>query len=167
MVVIDRARRRSGPTGADDHLTLVPSPDKPALLPTCYAGAVRIRAVSPAGKAWGQGKDETAVILEVTPEPKLSWQGTTEVRIDKAIDDQGQALFPSLTNEASYAESVARRVGNGVVVMDSETGRTVTSSREYPVRLKRADKASRMLKEVTGAVTAPVKAPPPVLVTVD
>jgi hypothetical protein len=164
MVVVDRVSRMSG-TPADDHLTLAPGTPRPYR--TYYAGAVRIRALPPTDKAWGQGKDETVVIFEITPQPKLSWQGTTEVRIDKALDDQGQTLLPSLTNEASFAESVARKMGNGVVVVDSETGRTVTNSREYPVRLKRADKRSRVLKEVKGAVTAQVRTPPQVLVTVD
>jgi len=34
----------------------------------------------------------TAVTLEVTPQPKMSWQGVLEVRIDKAIDDRDRQL---------------------------------------------------------------------------
>src|SRR5260370_26384354 len=48
MVVIDRASRMSGPPGADDRLTLVPSRDKPPLLPDRYDRPGRILAPPPA-----------------------------------------------------------------------------------------------------------------------
>jgi hypothetical protein len=158
MVMIDRVSRGATPT-VEEGFNLVATGEQSRLAPTYYAGAVRIRAMPATRKGLGLGQEETAVVFEVTPQPKLGWQGTTEVRIDRAVDELGQSLFPATTNHANYAEAVARRMGNGVMVIDAETGRTVASGREYPVRLKRADTPSRTLKEIKGAVTAQVRLP--------
>jgi hypothetical protein len=163
MVIVDRVSNNSA-NATEDRLTLLPA--KPTVTPTHYAGAVRIRAVPPAGRSFGQSKDDTLVLFEVGPQPKLSWQSTLEVRIDRAFDELGQQLFPSPTNGTSNTEMLARRLGNGVVVVDAD-GHVINGGREVPVRLKRAAKPSQVLREVKGAVTGQVKTPLQVIVSVD
>jgi hypothetical protein len=166
MVIVERAGTISPGNGTEDRLILTSG--KPQPLPTCYAGALRIRAMPAVGKALGQTKDETLALIEVSPQPKLSWQHTLEVRLDQAIDEHGQRLFPAANNSTNNADLLARRmVNNGIVVVDADTGRVVTSSKEYPVRLARGAKPSHVLKEVRGAVTGQIKTPLQTMVTVD
>src|SRR5439155_3910041 len=80
-------------------------------LPTCYAGAVRIRALPLNTPAAGlpAKEGEKLVILEASPEPKLQWQFVQGVRIEKAVDDNGQQLEQSITTagQAQTNEGIA------------------------------------------------------------
>jgi hypothetical protein len=60
-------------------------------LPTDDRTAVRFRALK-ASSVGAPAEGEILLALEVTPEPKLLWQGTVAVQIKKATDDQGQSL---------------------------------------------------------------------------
>src|SRR5204863_8582835 len=77
--------------GAQGRINLVDG--KTDTLPTIYAGALRIRA---AGKnvstAIPPNGDNFGVALAVSLEPRLQWREAPSLRIDKALDDRGQAL---------------------------------------------------------------------------
>lgn len=116
---------------------------KPVAYPTHYNGSVRLRALpaSFAGKCNvpPQREGEVLVILEVTAEPRL--QGffvKGEPRIDKALDDQGQALFPN--PDGPLDPSQQSRGG----------------TRYVPLRFKSEKAASTAIKELTGAITTQV-----------
>lgn len=74
-----------------DNSRIVVADGKPEVVPTYYAGAFRIRArTSP-----GRDKQAAAVTFEVTAEPRhRGYDLVGAPRLDKATDDQGQALAP-------------------------------------------------------------------------
>jgi hypothetical protein len=62
---------------------------QPEVVPTCYAGAFRIRART----APGPDKQSVSITLEVAAEPRhLGWDLVGKPRLELAGDDRGQAL---------------------------------------------------------------------------
>jgi hypothetical protein len=122
-------------------------------LPTDDRSAVRCRALSKADLFGKAPQGEVIVPLEVSAEPRLQWQSTQSVRIDKAVDDQDQKL----TQVIPQVEGVANGLpGGGVMV-----ARGMPQARMWdpihqlvPVQLKRGDKAAKALQELRGVVTA-------------
>lgn len=152
---------------------------KPRTLPTCLAGSVRVRAVPFSHSQAQQSKPEgeTSINLEVTPEPKMAWQGVLEVRITRAIDDKGQVLehLGSSVGETTDAEMlemvlVQRRMMRlQMMQMGAEMngGLVNHAPQDVPVRFKLATDASKTIKELQGVVVAQVQTPPQALITVD
>ena len=115
---------------------------KSPVRPTCYAGAMRIRALpSPAKRA-----GEIQVTLEAAPEPRMQWYRPGTPHIDQAVDDRGQAL-------SQAAAAPAARPGMGGIGFGRLDYRQVT------VRLQAADKPSKVLKVLRGTVTGEVQTP--------
>jgi hypothetical protein len=139
---------------------------KPAKLPTCYAGAVRICALPPSTQVVGAAKREGEILfaLEAFPEPKLQLLNVLGLRIDKATDDQGQKLAPAM----AVAEAPGAP-GQVVWVQSARIARPIFigSQRQVPVRLKKGDKASKSLTELKGAIEAQVRTPPQPLMTME
>ena len=107
--------------------------------------------------------------LEVTPEPKMQWQSVIQFRVDKAVDDQGQALVQK-TGGAGPEAAVMGQVmlaGAGALAVNSDYGMPTGHLRQLPVRLKPAKQSSKLLKELSGSITAQVQTPPAPLMTVD
>ena len=140
--------------------------DKPRVLPTFYAGAVRIRALTNGNHA-SVPSGETQIHLQVLPQPLMGWQSLVDVRVDKAIDEHGQVLAPALTTNSTTHTEMLQRAGNRAMFFDASTGRPVYDTREIPVRLKTADQPSKMVKELKGAITAQVQTPLQPVITVD
>jgi hypothetical protein len=152
---------------------------KPDGLPRWHAGAVRIRALSAKTPAIGQIKtqEETFITLEVTPEPKLIWQGILDVRIDKAVDQAGQALPQVLTGKLAGNDSNpdldvknVMMVNANAIFVDMDSGEPLDllrHQRQTPIRFKLAGKPSQVLKEVQGTVAAQVQTPHQPLITVE
>src|SRR5581483_5531422 len=69
-------------------------PGSPQAVPTCYAGAVRLRLVPPsAGQLQAKTSSEFMLVLDVAAEPRLqNFTLVGQPRFDKVLDDQGQAL---------------------------------------------------------------------------
>src|SRR5262245_58392383 len=156
--------------GADGRLVLVDGPTPS--LPTCYAGAVRIRALPkhPTGPQ-GNVAGEASFTLDVTPEPKMQWQGVLNLTIDRALDDRGQVLVQKCgpTPNGIQGDLIAQGIApNGMVVMSgSDLIGGVTNIRQLPVRLKMEKEPSRQLKEVKGRITAQVQTAPQVLLAIN
>jgi hypothetical protein len=155
---------------ADPSFAPFPPADAPLLLqggeppavPTCYAGAIRIRAVQAEAPSWTKAKDEALFLLEIAPQPKLLWQGVLDVRVDRAVDEQGRELTPAVSNGGDTAP-----VRNGVWLLDENGNRPSAGGRPLvPVRLRAAETASRRLKEVSGVVAAQVQTPLQPLITI-
>jgi hypothetical protein len=145
---------------------------KPWALPTCQAGAVRVRVlpanVRPAGQQVIEG--ETQFSLEVRVEPHLQLQGVLALRVDRAADDEGQALTQPAAAIAG-AGPLANGVGAEVAVMWD--GLTPLPA-EFPVgaglavvRLRLGERPARRLREVRGTLALRVQPAPEQLVTVD
>jgi hypothetical protein len=139
---------------------------KPPHLPTCYTGSVRIRALPPSTPVQSFPKRDGEILfaLEAFPEPKLQLLSVLGVRIDKALDDQGQNL-----GVAMAVGEAPGPAGGGFGVARTMIARPVFlgGARQVPIRLKKGDKESKSLKELKGAIEAQVRTPAEPLLTVD
>jgi hypothetical protein len=137
--------------------------------PTDASMAVRIRSVA---NRFGAPRDrEVLLTLQITPEPKLQWQRLIDVKVLKAVDDKGVALTEPMTVTPGLA---VVEVGGPAIMMPPGGGgfvggRVMVRGGYYnpygmvanlhhyaPLRLARAATPSKMLKELTGLVTAEV-----------
>jgi hypothetical protein len=132
--------------------------DRSPRSPTWYAGAVRIRAMSPDTRILGPGRGDGEILcaLEVFPEPRLAMLlNLVSLHIDKAVDDQGQALTPAPPPPPGPKGPVVSRplwwAGPHQVV----------------VRLRQGEKASRSLKELKGRLGIRTRTAPEELLTVE
>jgi hypothetical protein len=114
---------------------------KPPRLPTCYAGAMRIRALPDSTTSAGT----IQVTLEVTPEPRMQWRNRGSSHIDQAVDDRDQTL----------AEAAAPAAGPGMPGLAFMPANT----RHFNVRLQAADNPSKSLKMLKGTVSGDVQIP--------
>jgi hypothetical protein len=152
-----------------DRIVLVDG--KPSQLPTVYVGAARIRAIRDsrytAAKPAREG--ETNIGLHFSLEPKLLWHRlmALNLRIEKAVDDQGQPLAlvtrPRAGTEASYhGYSSVQFVGSdrGVDVFAGTDAYTT-------LRLQRGQKPAKRIEKLEGTLTAEVFGPVKSTITVD
>jgi hypothetical protein len=157
---------------------------KPKAVPTCYSGAVRIRALkeapnaglpfpafpAPPGGAPAAAKDETYTVwLEVRAEPKVQLASVQSAAVEKATDDQDQKLekvappapaapggLPGAPNPGGPVARPAIQIGFGGM---PGFGGTQT----FPVQLKKGEKEAKALKEFAGTLTAGVFATEPAI----
>lgn len=124
-------------------------PGKPKPVPTSYSGAVRIRAFAQKDAA---RKDEVVILLDVFAEPRLqNFTLTTSPRVDKASDDQGQAL--------------SLNMGHGLPAAVAQTHMIYAQgNRQATLRFKLGEKKAKLLKELTGSLTAQALTPTETLV---
>jgi hypothetical protein len=155
------------PVTAAAALTLADGQPRP--LPTHVAGAVRVRALPPGAAArLPKAAEELPVVLQLLPEPKLQWRNVLAVRLERAVDDQGQHL-----TRASSAGNIGPRGRPPVEVP------TVRNSLDIPyqplpaqaervaLRLKKGERPSKRLRELSGTILAQVQTEPESLITVD
>jgi hypothetical protein len=135
-------------------------------LPTDDRSAVRIRALPKAAMFGDAPEGEIILALEVTPEPRLQWQGLQSVRIEKALDDQGQKLTqvtpqvpapaagigaggPGIAPPAVAIQPAIAQAGGG---WGGGWGGGIHPT--VPVQLKKGEKAAKALKELQGVISA-------------
>lgn len=157
-----------GPNGAIPTSHLAPSKHitvgdgTPADLPTCVTGSVRLRAMAPTGASMPAG--ESQVVVELTGEQRLQGFAVVGIPIiDKAIDDQAQIVkfIPPEADPMATVQTGFRNVMGGVVIVNKNgvvskkyySAEPQTSERTVTLRLKRGDKASKTLKEISGKIT--------------
>jgi hypothetical protein len=156
-----RLTQRSGYAGlGDGFFSLVDV--RPTPRPTCVTGAVRFQVV-PANNTWAaaRGPREMLLVLEMTAEPRLTWQGALDIRVEKAVDDNGQLLTPVPVPLPAINNEVDIRL-----VLEGDLLRTESAS-QVPVRLRQGERPSKELRELRGTVTAQVLAPPEALLTIE
>jgi hypothetical protein len=144
---------------------------KPVDHPTFYSGALRFRGLPADPNLFGNPQaDEQMFILEVTPEPKLQWQGMANLQIEKAIDDLDQKLAQYVQQNDGNplqdrpAIGIARPVPNRRI--QPQWG--YSSLRQIiPARLKKGVKEAKLLKEVSGVASVEVRTPPEPMITVE
>ena len=144
-------------------------PRGPAARPTSYAGALRLRLALPIQQT---GAD-IRIPLEVSAQPNVSWKQLVEIRVDRAVDDQGQILSQSLI--ADSAEAGAMQVApfqfqpaiNGLI-WNAQLGRYDNPEESgFIVRLRQGERPSHKLELMTGTLTAYVQTPRQQLLAVE
>jgi hypothetical protein len=157
---------------ATDHVhdpRLVLTDGKSPALPTCYAGALRVRKATAGSQPGHASEGEALCYLEVLPEPRMAWKGILDVQINKAVDEHGQALEPAPGN-SSVALDTAWQLGAGnfiqarrnmLIAMDASGQAAINNQRQIPIRLKLADKPAKMLKELHGTIACQVQTTEP------
>lgn len=140
---------------------------KPSSLPSHYAGALRIRALSNPTEAAGTLRQagEIGVALEVTPEPRLQWRHVLAVRIQRAVDEKGQELAqaselntPEDQELILMANMVAKMRSSGAIYSPA-------SLRQVPIRLRKGEQESARLAELTGTLAAQMQTAQAPLIT--
>jgi hypothetical protein len=140
---------------------------KPELVPTCYAGAFRIRVRTTAAK----DRKSATMTFEVTAEPRhLGWNLVGKPRLEKAGDDRGRSLTVIL--EQNRNETVEHLGGNIRLARQIEWTYWHQQSSRPP--LKRViqiaialGEKSRMLNAILGKITVEAKAGLQDLIVVD
>lgn len=142
---------------------------KPPLLPTCLAGAVRVRALPEelAQPRLGRAAGEVRVGLEVTPEPGMVWQQVLDARIFRAVTDQAELLAPATSFLDAAGEAAGMLPPNVAILLDGEDLGAQSSLRMLPLRLRAPERPAKRLAELRGVVAAQVQGPPQPLVTMD
>ena len=152
---------------------------KEKALPTAYVGAVRVRLLdNPAPILGAAPQGEMLLGLQVSLEPKIRWQNLLAVRIDKALDDQDQKLTPGMGGAPGVRPGFGGQPrfgggfgGRGMAVQPWGGWNTSLAGggmhHYVPVRLKKGDKASKSLKELSGSITATLLAEPETLLSAD
>jgi hypothetical protein len=145
---------------------------RPWALPVCQSGAVRVRVLPANARPGGQPvrEGEAQLGLEVRLEPRLQLQGVLALRIDRAVDDEGQALTQP-ADAIAGAGPLANAAGGEVVIMwDGQTPLPA----EFPVgaglavvRLRLGEQPARRVRELRGTLALRVQPAPEPLVTVD
>jgi hypothetical protein len=147
-------------SGARFNQRIVLIDSKAAALPTCYHGAMRVRAVQLAEGKSGSTKSAFAAKVvgfhvELMPEAKLAWLGVVSLRISKALDDQGQNLVQTepyvperWTDPLFGPDPPAVWDGATRLPVSTNVGAWI-----LPVRLQPGKQTARLLKEVHGVVT--------------
>jgi hypothetical protein len=130
-----------GPRGISYRLALTIGKNEPA--PTTFAGPVRLKILPP-------GDHKAAFMMEVSPEPRMPWQGTRVLRLTKIVDQMGQLLpLPD-----PYLVPQFDGPPEDKLLLPG----TVFAPEVLPVRLPAAVKPGVTLKEIHGTLTADAQA---------
>jgi hypothetical protein len=145
---------------------------KPEVEATDYSSAVRVRALTKPPMFGNAPEGEILFALDISPEPKITWQRLIGVKLEKAIDDNEQKLgeapppnVPGINNGPFP--------GGGVKILPAVAPAIVRPNfannlHQYtPIRLKKGEKASKSIKELTGTIAAEVLAEPKTLISTD
>jgi hypothetical protein len=120
---------------------------KPEKLPTIYAGALRIR-LRPGEQAV---PGEAALAFDIAVEPRVYGFSLAEgSRVDRVVDDQGQALTGALTSKVEVVRGL----------------RGAFSVQRPVLQVRLGEKQARELKELRGQLAGQVLAPTEPLITV-
>jgi hypothetical protein len=151
------------PVGSPNQIVLTGGKRKP--LPTHYAGTVRIRATEPNQQPAGQDAP-LFLNLQVATEPKFQLRGVTAASIKKAVDDQGQSLTQLTPGEDAVGPAIGIAPPRRAIVrmeMPYSMGGPGTTT----IPLKRGEKPSKTIKELTCTLTLQILDVAEHLITVD
>jgi hypothetical protein len=156
-------------SSGQDHSRIVLADGKPEKVPTCYAGAFRIRARTAPGK----DRQSPAVVFEVTAEPRhLGWSFIGNPRLDRAGDDRGQSC--TLVPEDRPIDGTVRVWGpNGAVQMQMDVvywqhgASSLPLKRTIQIQIKLGSKLGQVLKELAGRITVEARTSRQDLIVVD
>jgi hypothetical protein len=164
--------------GTQRQTTVVPEttvmlvPGTPKTVPTSYSGAFRVRATEPIPER-GTGEKELTVGLGVRPEPGLAFGGVVGFRIDRAVDDEGQKLVavhaptPEVDPNGDPVDIVRLPNGQAAFIRRNNAIQqaivpgvsSVATPAPSSIHLKKGDRPSAKLTELSGIVSVRVLAP--------
>jgi hypothetical protein len=151
--------------GVQDNGQITLADGKPEVLPTCYAGAVRIRLRTNAAQS-ARASDALSFQLEVSVEPRLrNWSLAGQPRIDVAADDHGQNLTLAMDASPAPDYGMDGRLALRVYMIPSAVQNSYRQS--VSVRLKAGDKPAQVLKQLKGNLAADMVTPPEALLAMD
>ena len=186
------AQPQPAPPVAAPGVIIVPNPQQPVQLQpgqivlkdgkpkdvpaTDYHTSIRVRAMDKADNLPPGEIGQIVVGLQVSPEPKLTWQNLIGVTVTKAVDDNDQTLTqPAVETDnnnngqgggGGFGGPVRGRIG--VVINNPGWNTTpVELHQQIPVYLKKGAKKSKSLKELTGVIKAQVLGPTQTIITTD
>jgi hypothetical protein len=145
---------------ATDRITLTDG--KTESLSTDAASAVRFRLLAKANPSGTPQMDELPFALQLSLEPRLQWRTVEKVTITKAVDDQKQELIALVDPAPAAPPPVLRRGGiapgvvGGAVPMPALGNVGGAIHQDLRFRLKKGDKVSKSLTELTGTVSASI-----------
>ena len=98
------------------------------------------------------GSDEVVLPLQISPEPKLNWQAAANLRIDRAVDENGRPLTATAVIPMMQPDQDELIFVNGIVMQ-------APARRAGPVgvRVHRGTTHAMRLSELAGTVTAHVR----------
>jgi hypothetical protein len=164
--------------GVKPELPVVFLDGKPQLMPTYYAGALRMRVLpKAAGSAPGattgvplnKPEGESTLTVEVTPEPKMGWQNVLSLRVEKMIDDKGNELklpLPYLRDPNDFDDDEMMGMGGRWNNYRGGPAQQNNLGKQLPLRLQNV-KDVKKLKEIHGFVAAEVLTPMQPLMTME
>jgi hypothetical protein len=143
---------------------------KPKSLPTHYAGTVRIRAAEPTALPGGN-ETPLLVSMQVATEPKFQFRGVSSARITKAIDDNDQALSQIAPGEDGEGPAIANVPPGRFIIRGGPMAMGMSPMMGGPgnttIPLKKGEKASKSLKELSGRLTLQMLDAPEALISVE
>jgi hypothetical protein len=142
------------------------TPGKADLLPTSYAGSVRIRMVGRRRSRPG----ELRLSLDVAAEPRLqNFSLDGALGIETALDDRGEKLarVSDPTTQKPGAILNMPNMPGPAAAMWMGGGQPMMSVRQASVRLNLGDREVKSLKELKGTLTAKALAATEALITVE
>jgi hypothetical protein len=132
-------------------------------MPTCEAGAVRVRVLppnSPLHSYRSKAEGEAVCAVEVTPEPRIQLLRVQAPRIHHAVDARGVAVTQVIPSDDVALDSPYE----AILYSDVPSAR---NQQCFPIHLKMLDKSVTRIAELQGSVTIQIQMPPGPLVTVD
>lgn len=151
---------------------LVLKPGKHPTYPTIYVGAVRIRLLTDLIKTQ---PTEHMLPVELSVEPRLLWQQIDAVIVQKALDTLGQELAQRAWTTSSVRNApvqVEQQMQQKLVIINNlgsySPQRRVNQTNKYLINLhlKKNEKTSKVLKEITGTLCVKLLTSPEKLITV-
>jgi hypothetical protein len=144
----------------------------PQPLPVYQAGALRVRTLPYDSRLTGQARagGEMRFAVEVRLEPQLRLQSVLALRIDKAVDDQGQPLRLAPSGGADVGAFPGGWGAETLLLWDGVADLPTdfpSSAGQMPVRIRLPDRPSGILQELHGTVALQVQTALEPLVTVD
>jgi hypothetical protein len=158
---------RGFPAISPDQITVMDGKRKAQ--PTQYAGSVRIRATDPVPVPAGE-ESPLMINLQVSTEPRTPLRQVSGFRITKAIDDQDQTL----TQEETGNDPDNAFIGPGgglnqraMLMRMRMMGTTMGGPGTVTIPLKKGEKSSKSLKELTGTLNLQMLDVPETLMTME
>lgn len=167
MIIRPPAMLLQGGTGAPPKAELTLVAGKPADAPTAYVGALRVRAL-PIKQAENENiREHTGLLIEVCPEPKLTWRGPLELRTDKLTDDAGQAVEVTRVELSNVPSEDGKKQVDNQALMNDDVGAKVPFNQQIVVLLRPGDKPAKLLPELKAVLVGQAQGQTLPVITID
>lgn len=148
-------------------------------------GPVRVQSLSARfpGNRITRGAGRVQICLDIAPLPSLNWQGASNVRLTRAIDEDGRPLFADLIPEQEYNLNNYSNWGGGrvffmgggqmVQMFDGDNSgnaiaqTTALNPRLTLLSLRTDDRSIHTLKRLEGVVSGDIHVPNVPVITID